>query len=434
MVELKVKLKAYQDHFLFSLERFPALIAGIGTGKTFMLLLKIWNFCEKYPNSLALIVRKEFSDLRDSTMKDFTTYFGVVADSNKEYHFPNGSVIMFRHGSEINVLKNINLSIAGIEQAEEFETEETFNFIRDRLRRKNAPYRQLCIIANANGHNWIWRLWVNKASSKEYQYWAATTFENEDNLPRDFIADVRAMEKDAPNHYKQYVLNSFEEVDADDVLFDYQKLLNAAKLEFSYPGTVRRLLSVDVARYGENESVFDVLESKGVINWEQIHQETWKNKSLMETTGKVIDLMQTFRVDESIIDDDGLGGGVVDRLKEQRRRVIPYHGGAKATKEIYANKRTEDYFMTAQKVEKGYLKVIDDPILIDQLMTIRYKYNSKGQKMLIPKEEMRKDGIASPDRADGLMMGVSRCDKVIAMRNTQNLPRQTESKYNVLRA
>lgn len=424
-MELKIELKSFQDKFLFCQKRFPALIAGIGTGKTFMLLLKIWMYCEQYPNSLALIVRKEFSDLRDSTLKDFTRYFGVVADSNKEYHFKNGSVIMFRHGSEINVLKNINLSIAGIEQAEEFETEEVFNFVRDRLRRDNAPYRQLCMIANANGHNWMWRLWINNPSSEEYKHWIATTFDNEDNLPKDFMNDVKRMEKDAPNHFKQYVLNSFEEVDADDLLFTYQKLLDSTKLEFDYSGQAKRILSVDVARYGEDETVFNIIESKGVINWEQIHLEHWKNKSLMETTGKVIDLQQSFGVDETIIDDDGLGGGVTDRLKELRKRVIPYHGGEKASKDVYANKRTEDYFALSQMVEKGYFKMLDDNVQIDQLLTIKFRYNSKGQKILISKEEMRKEGIKSPDRADGLIMGVSRCNKVMAIRNTQNLPRQT---------
>jgi hypothetical protein len=429
-MELKIKLKVFQDKFLFSRKRFPAMISGIGTGKTLMLLLKVWNYCEEYPNSLALVVRKEFTDLRDSTMKDFTRYFGVVADSNKEYHFPNGSVIMFRHASEVNVLKNVNLSIAVIEQAEEFETEETFTFIRDRLRRENGPYRQLCLIANAHGHNWIWRLWVNNPQSSEYDVQTACTFDNEDNLPEDFIADVRQMEIDAPNHYKQYVLNSFEEVDADDLLFTFQNLTRSIKLEFSPSGVSKRILSVDIARYGDDESVFDVLESKGVMNWEQIHQEFWKKKSLMETTGKVLDLMKTFKVSDPVIDDDGLGGGVTDRLTEQGINVIAYHGGAKADKDIYANKRTEDYFNTDRMIKNGYLKIYNDNILIDQLLTIKYRFNSRGQKMLIPKEEMRKDGIKSPDRGDALIMGVSHCDKatigVGRSLNARSLPRESE--------
>ena len=134
----EITLKPFQYDFVFSEERFPALIAGIGTGKTYMLLLKIWNFLSNHPNCLGLICRKEYTDLHDSTMKDFTRYFGVTADSNKEFKFPNGSVLMFRHAAEVEVLKNINLSIFGIEQAEEFETDEQFIFLRDRLRNPNA--------------------------------------------------------------------------------------------------------------------------------------------------------------------------------------------------------------------------------------------------------------------------------------------------------
>ena len=189
-MEKEIKLVPFQDKFLFSQSRFPALCAGIGTGKTYMLLLKIWKFCEDYPNTLALIARKEYTDLRDSTLKDFERYFEVSIDSNKEYAFKNGSKIMFRHAAELNVLKNINLSIAGIEQAEEFENDEQFNFIRDRLRRDNAPLQQLCIVANANGHNWIWRRWINNPQSG-YEISVASTFDNALNLPADFQCSPR---------------------------------------------------------------------------------------------------------------------------------------------------------------------------------------------------------------------------------------------------
>ena len=142
-----VKLQAYQEKFLLSRKRYPCLIGGIATGKTYMGLLKMWRFCEKYADSLFMLVRKEYTDLRDSTLKDIYRYFSVEFDSNKEYKFPNGSVIMARHGAELAVLKNVNLSGFLIEQAEEFETEETFTFLRDRLRRENSQYRLILIIA-----------------------------------------------------------------------------------------------------------------------------------------------------------------------------------------------------------------------------------------------------------------------------------------------
>ncbi|MBK7546268.1 MAG: hypothetical protein IPI56_11090 [Elusimicrobia bacterium] len=50
--------------------------------------------------------------------------------------FPNKSEILFRHLEEIHgVVQNMNLGWFWIEQAEELETDETFNVLRGRLRR-----------------------------------------------------------------------------------------------------------------------------------------------------------------------------------------------------------------------------------------------------------------------------------------------------------
>ena len=113
-----LELNDYQTEFLDSIVRYPAMVSAVGTGKTMMGLMKVWKYCDEYPGSLWLVVRKEWVDLRDSTVRDFQDYFGVTLNSDKDYVFPNGSVIMFRHGGEIskaqsgqpNILKNINLS------------------------------------------------------------------------------------------------------------------------------------------------------------------------------------------------------------------------------------------------------------------------------------------------------------------------------------
>ena len=405
----KIELKRFQARFHASTKRFPALVAGVGTGKTMMLLMKIWNFCEKYPDSLALIVRKEYTDLRDSTIKDFQTYFGVTVDSNKEYRYPNGSVIMFRHGAELNVLKNINLSIAGIEQAEEFETDETFTFLRDRLRRQNAPYRQLCLIANANGHNWIWKLWKNNPKSEEYHLEEATTFDNEDNLPADFIADLRQMELDAPSHYKRYVLNDWEEVGQDDYVLTWAEIKKAIDIDFKpYTNASTRIMGVDIARFGNDETVFTILESRENFQWAQTYIETHREKDLMWTVGRIIDMRREYKVDTIVVDDDGLGGGVTDRLRELGVGLRAFRGGEAAKKDdLYANMRTEGFFTLKEYLNNGYLKLLDNHSQTDQLLTVRYKYTSKGQKRLVSKDDMRKEGIKSPDIADALMMAAS---------------------------
>ncbi len=414
----------FQQRFLESEARYPALVAGIGTGKTYMLLLKIWSFCQEYPNTLALIVRKEFTDLRDSTMKDFERYFSVKITSDKDYKFPNGSSIMFRHAAEIEVLKNINLSIFGIEQAEEFEDEMTFTFLRDRLRRDNAPLRQGCLIANANGHNWIYRMWINNPSGEEFKAWTANTFDNIEHLPADFIADLKRMEIDAPNHYKQYVMNSFEELGQDDLLLTGEVVYQSPNQIFYDEGTIRRILAVDVARFGEDETVFTIIQSNNIRQWTQIYQHTWREKPLTEVVGKTLDIAREFSPDLIAIDDVGMGGGVTDRLSEQRRAPEPFIGNEKAANPLYLNKRAEGFFRMKEFFDKGDIKIMNDPVLQDQLLSIRYKYNSNNVKSIVTKDEMRKDNLKSPDRADALMMAMYYTDRIFSERIRPNLPRE----------
>ena len=65
-----------------------------------------------------------------------------------------------------------------------------------------------------------------------------------------------------------------------------------------------------------------------------------------------------------------------------------------------------------------------DPVLMEELLTIRYKYNSNDVKSIVSKDEMRKNNIKSPDRADALMMALYYTDRVFKERIQPNLPRE----------
>ena len=213
MKEKRIKLLPKQAKFLRSKARFPALIAGWGYGKTLCLILKGVKDSMDYADNLGLIVRKEFTDLRDSTMRDFELNTGLKIKADKDVIVVNSdtgakSTIMFRHGRELDVLQNVNLGWAIIEQAEEFDTDEQFQMLRGRLRREGVPH-WLGIIANTKGHNWIWKLWKSQ-KREDYELYEAITFENP-HLPEDFIKDLKKMEIEAPRKYARFVMNSWAE-------------------------------------------------------------------------------------------------------------------------------------------------------------------------------------------------------------------------------
>lgn len=237
-----IEAEPFQWDFYTALNRFPSMIAGVGTGKTMWALMKGDLLSRFYTNNLGLVVRNKFTDLRDSTMKDFTEYTGKhIPQGTKEARYANGSTILFRHAKELSGLKNVNLGWAYIEQAEEFPTDTQFQMLRFRLRRdlsideeywsaiekagevrpflqslRNNPLNQMMTIANANGHNWCWKMFI-KSPIDEYSCIQATSFDNTwlaDNKP-ETIADWRRMEIDSPAKFKQYVMNCHDEVDLD---------------------------------------------------------------------------------------------------------------------------------------------------------------------------------------------------------------------------
>jgi len=407
---MEIKLIPAQERFMQSAKRFPCFIGGIGTGKTMVLLLKIWRFLESFPKTRGLITRNEFTDLRDSTIKDFQDYFNVTVGVDKNYEFPNGSVLMFRHGSELNTLKNITLDIAGIEQGEEFADETQFNFIRDRLRGRNGPYHQLCIIANANGHNYLWKMFKNNPGP-EYDLVTATSFENEQNLPKEFIKDLRRMETDAPHHFAQYCMNSFEEMEADDFVFNFSMLLDAKKLEYApRAGYGYKVMGVDVARFGNDKCAAVIIQQIGALFWKIVHVEQWEHRDLDYSTGRILAVAAQHAVDDNIIDEDGIGGGPLDFITKGRKRSdfrgfrnrqTPFDDNR-----FFCNPRTDAAFKLREYVTKGWIAIPQEDV-INELMTLRYKFSNDGRRILISKDEMKKQGIKSPNIADATLMAAS---------------------------
>lgn len=208
---MKFTPKPKQIEFIGAVEQFVGYVGGIGTGKSFSLIAKALFHSQESPNNLGIIVRKNFTDLRDSTMKDYEFYTGrKINESKKEDVLPNGSVILFRHGDELPTLKNINAGWFGIEQAEEFGDSTTWDMLIMRLRRQ-CKHRTGFLIANANGHNWIYKKFIKDGAPANHRIIQATTLDFADILPSDYIDNLKA---NLPERlYRRYVLNSHEEAE-----------------------------------------------------------------------------------------------------------------------------------------------------------------------------------------------------------------------------
>lgn len=191
--------------------------------------------------------------------------------------------------------------------------------------------------------------------------------------------------------------------------------------ELDIPEAVPLEIGVDVARFGDDETV--IVPRIGLM---VPFIRTYTKKDTMETAGWIINLAKELMLKYGRprctvkIDDDGVGGGVTDRIREVVREeglyidVIDCHNGGKADDpDHYDNWGTEAWARVRDLLQAGDIQIPNDEDLIAQLSTRKYTVTSKGRIILESKKDMKKRGLRSPDRADALVLAFARSGMVI---------------------
>lgn len=158
-----------------------------------------------------------------------------------------------------------------------------------------------------------------------------------------------------------------------------------------------RILSVDVARFGDDSTVFSLRQGRKLV--EQVE---FRELDLMQCANMVLRYAKNFRAEVIFVDGAGVGGGVVDRCKQLQLNVIEVNGGNKAdNSKEYFNKRAEMYVRL-----RDWLKAAELPQnssrLKDDLIAIEYGFTGKTQLALERKEDMKLRLGFSPDYGDSL--------------------------------
>jgi hypothetical protein len=421
-----------QDGFIFTSARYPAYVAAWGTGKSESAIIKAMDLSESYAGNLGMIFRKEYTDLRDSTVKDFETYTGMSVNSSREVVLHNGSTIMFRHIEELNNIQNLNLGWYWIEQAEELDTEAQYLTLFGRMRRKGYPHAGF-ITANTKGHNWIWKLWkmnglveaVKKAMAARpdlflgikrpeemVELYEAKTSDNAHNLSPEFLASLEILKDASPNLYNRFVLNSWDDDDMSDLVIPGSWIDQAMQRNNALLGDV--YLGVDVARFGDDRTV--IFPIKGRIGMSPI---VLHGNDTMQVCGQICRMASDMNAVWIGIDTIGIGAGVYDRLNELN---LPVHEvnvaeaspiiDSKTGKPKFRNMRSQLWWMAREaldprpEVQPSPVSLATDQHLREELATPKYTINSAGQIEVEPKDDMKERIGRSPDIADAFCIAI----------------------------
>ena len=198
--------------------------------------------------------------------------------------------------------------------------------------------------------------------------------------------------------YQTRVLGQFPE-EADDTLIPMRDVEAAVKRQTESQSETKPVTGVDIARFGNDKTVIVIRDGTRIIYIEEI-----RKSDLVNTTGRVVVAAQKHNVRNIIIDEVGVGAGVLDTLKEDRRfNAKGLNGGNRADNpEKYLNTRAQIFDGLRQRFADGDVSIPNDPELISQLASLTYRYNARGQFQLESKDQIRSHGRQSPDKADAL--------------------------------
>jgi hypothetical protein len=204
------------------------------------------------------------------------------------------------------------------------------------------------------------------------------------------------------------VRGMFPRVDAESFISFSLASAAAAREPTGNGGVV--VLGVDVARFGDDASVIYPRCGRDAKSREI---EVYYSIDTMQFAGKVAAAFLRHGASICMVDGGGVGGGVVDRLRQLQIPVIDVQFGASPDGfsnrgVVYANKRAEIWGAVRDWLEHGCIPKMEtgeNVTLIDELTAPNYTLRPhKGEEAIIleGKQDMRRRGVPSPNVADAL--------------------------------
>lgn len=161
------------------------------------------------------------------------------------------------------------------------------------------------------------------------------------------------------------------------------------------------VFGLDVARFGDCETVLTIRigrRIKEIISY--------KGFDLMHTVGVVEREMQKYNPESVFIDDNGVGGGVTDRLMEKgHKNIVPVIAGAMPDDKVkYANRKSELAWRLREAFRQNEIDIPNHEKLVFQCNNQFYEVTKFEKLQVLSKTLLKKKGLKSPDFFDSLAL------------------------------
>ena len=413
---------------------------GAGGGKSWLGCEWLLTSCYFYPDSKWFIGRKELKRLLQSsyeTWKKVCKWHDIPENDwkmNSQYNY-----IQFVNGSKIDLLDldeqpsdpeyerfgSLEYSGGLIEEAGEIRF-KAFDVLKSRIgRHKNKEFGltpKMLITCNPK-KNWlkrkIWTPWSNGELDKKYFYIQSLYSDNfytseiyGENLKEISDKATRQRLKEGNWNYDEEEGSLVDDGAINDV--------------WTNPKSGDGLfVTADIARFGKDKTVVCLWDG-----WQVIDIEVWTHQDTMVTGQKIDEILLDKKIPRSrcVIDEVGVGGGVVDFLRGTLGFVansspVEVHGGEIKTivrngkvvnitaKDNFRSVKDQCGFHLAEKINSREFSIIaplpenvKEEIFeeIEELKDLAPHQDTK--KRLVPKDVIKENLGRSPDYLDNFIM------------------------------
>lgn len=409
-----------------------------GGGKSILGTYWLAKMALKYPGTRWVMGRAEMKTLKETTLVSFfkvAKMQGLIAGTHYKYIdnpkniivFPNGSEILLKDlkaypsDPEFDDLGSLEITGAFVDEANQI-TIKAKNVLKSRIRHaldENGLIPKLLMSCNP-AKNWVYKDFYRPARDGN--------LENSCKFIQALVSD----NPDVSKHYRENLLGldkaskerllfgNWEYDDDPAALIEFDKILDCfTNTHLKGSGSKLHKATCDVARFGSDKTTIGHW-------WSAAHVKLEKHKgwSVTETAARLNEIKSDGGLGASriIVDEDGVGGGVVDITKcvgfVNNSRPLPAPINPKTDPktgkpqpENYKNLKDQCYFRLAKRINEGglYIECTDPEMqqeIIEELEQVkRDNIDKDGKLSIVPKDKVKEVLGRSPDYSDNLAMG-----------------------------
>jgi len=388
-----------------------------GCGKSYLGCSLIFSNALLFPGTHYFIARHNLNDLKKYTTPSIIEVFSNIDIPYEKYMTYNGQdnyFVLYNNSKvfyidchylpsdpEYHRFGSLQFTRGWFEEIGEIDSLAIINLSVTVGRWKNSQYglkRKLLLTCNPNkGYAYNNFYLPDKNNTlPDYQKFIQALPSDNKHLPSDYLDSLNRL----PANERERLLFGNWEFDSDPTtLISYDTINDLFSNDFVKGG--KKKIVADIARYGSDRAIISIWDELILIDYLIFDISSMVD---IENAISAFKIKYAVQTSDILIDEDGIGGGIVDHLK-----CKGFLNNGRPTNPNYQNLKSECGYKLAEMVNEIWIKceLPDREIeMIRQELGMLKTYDSDkdGKLRILPKEKIKEHIGRSPDWLDVFIM------------------------------